>query len=49
MNLRFVKRIARIFCSLAVLVAPIASEYCRGLFYQPEEPEMMSEFLSDKR
>ena len=30
---------------MAVFAAPVASEYCHVLFYQPKEPEGFKEFL----
>ena len=33
----------------AVFAAPVASEYCHVLFYQPKEPEGFKEFLKKEQ
>lgn len=37
------KKICMLFSSLALMCAPVASEFCRGLFYQPEIPKELAE------
>jgi cyclic lactone autoinducer peptide len=36
---RFISKHGSILCALAILVAPIACEQCRVLFYEPVEPK----------
>ena len=36
------KKICMLFSSLALMCAPVASEFCRGLFYQPEIPKELA-------
>lgn len=35
-----------LLCWLAEIVAPQASEFCWGLYYQPKEPDKMREFVA---
>ena len=35
--------------TMAVFAAPVASEYCHVLFYQPKEPEGFKEFLKKEQ
>lgn len=39
----------RINHTMAVFAAPVASEYCHVLFYQPKEPEGFKEFLKKEQ
>lgn len=38
----------QLICTLAKKVAPFASQYCRGKFYQPEEPSGLQEFAAKR-
>ena len=49
MKRQMLKKIANIACVLAVAIAPVASEYCRFIFFQPEEPEGLAEFAKSKK
>lgn len=40
----FIQKHGTTFCALAVMAAPVASEICRFVFYQPEEPEGLKAF-----
>lgn len=35
-------------CKLAVMLAPSVSEFCRGSYYQPNEPDNLKEFVTPK-
>ena len=39
------RRVAECLCTLAVLAAPVASEFCRALFCQERDPDGMEEFV----
>ena len=49
MKRQMLKKIANIACVVAVAIAPVASEYCRFIFFQPEEPEGLAEFAKSKK
>ena len=42
--MRFMKKMGNALVALAVLVAPMASGFCRTFFYEEEEPEGLSDF-----
>lgn len=42
---RVIKKLSQFICSMAILVVPIASQYCRVFYYQPKEPEGLNELL----
>ena len=42
---KLIQKICKGICTMAVFAAPVASEYCHVLFYQPKEPEGFKEFL----
>ena len=42
---KLVNKYGAALCALAVAVAPIAVNTCRGKFYQPEEPENLEAFV----
>lgn len=42
------RRVAECLCTLAVLAAPVASEFCRALFYQERDPDGMEEFVKKR-
>jgi minor extracellular protease Epr len=44
----YLKRLGNILCAIAIMFAPVASGYCRGLFFQEQDPERLNE-LSMKR
>lgn len=46
---KFMRLIGNMLCMAACLVAPMASEVCRGKCYQPEEPEGLEEFVRKKK
>lgn len=37
-----------LMCKLAVMLAPSVSEFCRGSYYQPKEPDNLKEFVTPK-
>lgn len=37
-----------LMCKLAVMLAPSVSEFCRGSYYQPNEPDNLKEFVTPK-
>lgn len=37
-----------LLCRLAEIVAPQASEFCWGLYYQPKEPDNISELQTNR-
>ncbi|MBR6222183.1 MAG: cyclic lactone autoinducer peptide [Lachnospiraceae bacterium] len=39
-----VARKAIVLCSIAAVTSTFATELCRGVWYQPEEPEGLAEF-----
>ena len=43
---KLIQKICKGICTMAVFAAPVASEYCHVLFYQPKEPEGFKEFLN---
>lgn len=45
---RIVVKYGKQLCTLAVIIAPIATRCCRGMYYEPEIPEGMNEFLEKK-
>lgn len=42
--MKLMKKICNVLVAMAVLVAPVASGYCRTFFYEDKEPEGMREF-----
>lgn len=42
---RMMEKYGTQLCCLAIAVAPIAATGCRGLYYQPKEPEGLAEFV----
>ena len=45
---KFVKKHGNIFCLLAAFVAPMAAKGCFIKFYQPEEPDHLSDVAKRK-
>jgi cyclic lactone autoinducer peptide len=43
---KFTYKAANVLCAFAVLIAPIAGRACRILFYEPEKPEGLDDFIS---
>lgn len=43
--MRLINKLCNVVVALAVMVAPIASGYCRGFFYEEKEPEGVEDFL----
>lgn len=43
---KFIYKAANVLCAFAVLIAPIAGRACRILFYEPEKPEGLDDFIS---
>lgn len=39
-----INQIARMMCTLTMMVAAFANQGCRWYFYQPEEPSGLEEF-----
>lgn len=46
---RFISKHGSILCALAILVAPIACEQCRVLFYEPVEPKGLDMFIKEHK
>lgn len=46
---KLIQKICKGICTMAVFAAPVASEYCHVLFYQPKEPEGFKEFLKKEQ
>lgn len=46
---KFVFKAANILCSLAILAAPLAERACRTIFYEPEQPEGLADFVRSKK
>lgn len=40
----FVQRLAMIICGIVIVSAPLISQDCLVLWYQPEEPEGLKEY-----
>lgn len=38
------KRVGKVLCNMALHFAPLASNFCWGMYYQPKEPEGLKEF-----
>lgn len=45
---KMVTDIGTVLCSLAVVCAQIAPLCCRGIWYQPEEPDNFRYFLKER-
>ena len=45
----FISKHGSILCALAILVAPIACEQCRVLFYEPVEPKGLDMFIKEHK
>lgn len=43
-----IKKVAKVIGMMVITVVPIASGYCRGLFYEEQEPLEFEEFLHMK-
>ena len=46
---RFMLQYGKQLCALAVVMASIAPNCCRGHWYQAEEPEGLAEFLKEHK
>ena len=46
---KLIQKICKGICTMAVFAAPVASEYCHVLFYQPKDPEGFYEFLKKEQ
>lgn len=46
---RFISKHGSILCALAILVATIACEQCRVLFYEPVEPKGLDMFIKEHK
>lgn len=40
-----IKKMVEAICMMAIAIVPAASGYCRGLFYEEQEPDGYEEFL----
>ena len=40
-----VKKYGKQLCGLVILVSPVAARTCRTIFYEPKEPEGLSQFV----
>ena len=45
---KVIKKYGAVFCTLAIVVAPVVSQGCFVKFYQPEEPENFKEIMKIK-
>ena len=45
----FLLKAANILCSLAILAAPLAERACRTIFYEPEQPEGLADFVRNNK
>ena len=45
MKKSLLRHIAKCLCTLAVMAAPIATQYCRGVFYQEKEPDGIKNYV----
>lgn len=43
---KFTYKASSVLCTLVVLIAPVAGRACRILFYEPEKPEGLEDFIS---
>ena len=44
---RIIRLICNMLVSIAILLAPIISDSCRIIWYQPEEPEGFKDFVNN--
>lgn len=47
--LKIICRYGTQFCAMAMFIAPLASEACRGKYYQPVEPEGLTDFVEKSK
>lgn len=43
-----VRKMMEAFCAFAIMLAPVAGGFCRGLFYEEKEPDELKELCKGK-
>lgn len=43
---KYILFITKTLVTMVTAIAPVASQYCRAVFYEPKQPENLAEFLS---
>ena len=43
---KYILFITKTLVAMVAMIAPVAAQYCRAVFYEPKQPENLAEFLS---